>query len=83
MSATATIVVLVFRDVGQMRKVRKSPHDRIGLVACEFFQQLVEIGGSGGILLAAKAHGSLTYRFDDLEDSLPFLVANYVAKQPT
>ena len=74
--------MLIFGDIGQMRKIRKSANDRIGLVACEFFQQPVKIGACLWVGFTPEPHGRLTDRLDNLENRVTFLLPNHLAEQP-
>jgi hypothetical protein len=74
--------MLVFSDIGEMRKIRKSANDRIGLVACQFFQQPVEIGACLRVGFTPEPHGGLAYRLDNLENCFTFLLSNHLPKQP-
>jgi hypothetical protein len=74
--------MLILGDIGQMRKIRKSANDRIGLIACQFFQQSVKISAGLWIGLTPEAHGRLTNRLDNLENRVTFLMANHLTEQP-
>jgi hypothetical protein len=81
MRAAAAYVVLVFGDVGQVRKVGKGAHDRVGLFARELCQQRGELGAGLGVNLAAEAHRGLANGLDQGEHGFAFLVAQHVAEQ--
>ena len=81
MYPTAAILMLVFCDIGQMRKIRKRPHDRIGLVAREFFQKLIEISAGRRVGLASETNRCLANGLNNLIDRLAFLMAQHITEQ--
>jgi len=81
--AAAPVVMLVFRDIGQMREIGKRAHHRDGLVAGQFLEQSVKLGPGPGFRFAAEAHRGLAYGFHHIVDSIAFLSAQHIAQQPT
>ena len=73
--------MLIFRDIGQMGKIGKGAHHRIGLVACQFFQQLVELGAGIAVGVTPEPHRGLANRFDNFKDGLAFLMAKHIAQE--
>ena len=81
--ASATVMVLIFSDVGQMREIGECAHHGIGLVAAKFFQQAVKISAGLEVGFAPEAHGGLPNRLHHLEYRLAFLLPNDLAEQAT
>ncbi len=81
MGAAAAIVMLVFSDIGQVRKIRKRAHHRIGLVARQFLEQFVEIGAGLRIRFAAEAHRGLADGFYYFKYRIALLFAQHIAQQ--
>lgn len=79
--APATVVVTVFGDVGQMRKVAEGPHDAYRLLGRERAQLLFERERGAVVVLAAKFDGPLANRFDEFENGIAFLLAHDIAEQ--
>ncbi len=83
MRASTSVMVLVFRNIGQVRKIGKRPNDRNRLITSQFFQQFVQFGAGLRIGLAPKTHGGLANGFHHVENGFAFLVAQHVTQQAT
>ena len=81
MGAAAADMVLVFGDIGQVRKVGKRAHHGIGLFARQLLEHGVQCQSGVGVFFAAKAHRGLADGLDHVEDGVAFLFAQHVAQQ--
>ncbi|MNN73499.1 hypothetical protein D3C81_1896230 [compost metagenome] len=80
MCTTAAVVVLVFRDIGQVREIGKRAHHRNGLFAGQLLQQFIQVGTGLYIGFATETHGGLAYGFNHFEYGIAFLVTQNVAQ---
>jgi hypothetical protein len=74
-------LLLVFGQVGQMRKVGEGTHHADAGVAVELLQQPVKLAAVGRIAVAAKARGGLADLLDALEHRVALVVAQHTAEQ--
>src|SRR6516165_1207532 len=73
-------VMLVFGDVGELRKVAESADDLDVLSMREAIQRRFELVARGFIFFAVEADRGLADVLDDREDRLAFLAAHRIAK---
>ena len=81
MMPTATILLNVFRDIGEMREVGERAHDIERFLDTQVSERGVE--QSMRRTLAMEAHRLLTNRFHLLKRRVATLRTNHVAKQST
>ncbi len=74
-------VVLVFGDVGEVRKVAEGAHHEIGLFARQAVQQGFQFDAGGIFVVAMQADRQQADALDDVEDFFAFLVADDRAEQ--
>ena len=80
MRPVAADVMLVFRDVGQMREVAEGAHDRERLVGGEAVEDRLELAPRSGLVAAMEADRGLADLLDESVGLLALLLAHRVAK---
>src|SRR5262249_52397352 len=80
MDSGPTNVMLVFRNVGKMRKVAERTDDLDALSMREAVQHRLELVPRGFILVAMEAYRGLANALNDCKNSLAFLAANRITK---
>ena len=73
-------MMLVFRNVGQMRKVAERTDDLNALSMREAVQHSLEFVPRGFILVAMEAYRGLANALNDCKNSLAFLAADRITK---
>jgi len=81
-ASDAPDVMLIFRDVGQVREVAERPDDRDSLGRIECAQYRFELRLGVRVLVPVKADRGLADRLDNIEDVSAFLGLDDVAQQP-
>ncbi|MNT45886.1 hypothetical protein D3C72_1824960 [compost metagenome] len=81
MHAAAAVVVLVLRNIGQVREIAERAHHLVGLVARQALEQAVQLSAGGTVVLAAEAHRGLADGLDHLEGGVAFLFTQAFAQQ--
>ena len=72
--------MLIFGDVGQMRKVAESADDLDTLIMREAIQCRLELVARGFIFVAVEADRGPANALDDCENRLAFLAADRIAE---
>jgi hypothetical protein len=80
MRTTATIVVQVFGDIRQLRKIAEGAHHRQGFGGRERVQHLFQLIAVAVILRFSKAHRSAAHVLHQLEGFVALLFAQGVAE---
>jgi hypothetical protein len=73
-------VMLVFGDIGELRKVTESADDLDALTMREAIQYRRELVPRGFIFVTVETDRGLTNPLNDCEDRLAFLAADRIAK---
>ena len=81
MGAVAADVVLVFRDIGEVREIAEGADDRQGLVAVEAVENRLKLAPRAGVVVPVEADRSLADALDDFVGLRAFLLAHGVAEQ--
>ena len=80
MGAVAADVMLILRDVGEVREIAVCAHDRERLVGAEAVQRRLELAPRADFVVAMEADRGLPDLLDQLEDLFPLLLAHRVAE---
>jgi hypothetical protein len=73
-------VMLIFRDIGEMRKVAESADDLDALIARETVQYRLKLVPRSFVLVAMETDRGSPNLFYDFKNMLSFLTANRIAK---
>ena len=80
MGAIAADVMLILRDVGEVREVAVCAHDRERLVGAETVQSRLELAPRADFVVAMEPDRGLPDLLDQLEGLFPLLLAHRVAE---
>ena len=80
MRAVAADVMLVLGDVGEMREIAESAHDRQRLVGAEAVEHRLEFAPRAGLVVAVEADRGLADLLDERVGLLALLLAHRVAE---
>ena len=83
MGAVAADVMLIFGDVGEMRKITVGASDRERLVSVEAVERRLELAPRADLVVAMEANRGLADLLDQLENLFAFLLAHGVAEDST
>ena len=81
MGARAADVMLVFRDIGQQRKVAEGARQLRGFFLRQRLQRVRQLRARHFIIVAAETDGQLAHMFDAFEGGVAQVVADGVAQQ--
>lgn len=73
-------MVLIFCDVGEMRKIGKGTNNLYGLFRREIVQKRLQLAARGSVGIPMEANGGLADLLDKIEDRPAFLFPNCVAQ---
>ena len=73
-------LVLIFREIGEMREIAVGANDLYGLRRCQRAQDSFELSARFLVAVAMEAYRGLTNELDQVENFLALLIAHRIAK---
>lgn len=81
MRPRAPVMVLIFRDIGQMRKIGKGANNLNRLLGGQIVKKRLQLTSRGAVGIAVEADRGLADLLDKVEDCAAFLFADRVAEK--
>src|SRR5215470_715652 len=83
MRSAAPVVVQVFGDIRQLRKIREGAGHRYGLPVAEPAEDVFQLRASPSVPVATKPNRGLPDALDQIKNRLALLLAQRVSEQPS